>query len=208
MFLPKIYPITNVSLAEISHTKQVKQLVNAGAEFIQIREKNAPSNEFYQSAKEAMKIARDKSVKILINDRVDIAAYVKADGVHLGQDDLPPKSAREILGTNAIIGLSTHSIEQAIEALKQPINYIAIGPIFQTETKKNPDNVVGLEDLKEIRDAIGDFPLVAIGGITIDNFADILDAGADSVALISSLLSPPDRIEKNFESFTSKMPAT
>ncbi len=188
----------------MSHAKQVEKLIRGGAEFIQIREKNAPSNEFYQSAKEAIEIAHRENVKIIINDRVDIAIYVKADGVHLGQDDLPPEKAREILGEKAIIGLSTHSTKQAIKALKLPIDYIAIGPIFQTKTKENPEKEVGLETLREIRKEIGDFPLVAIGGITINNFTKVLDAGADSVALISGLFSTPDSIEKNLENFTAK----
>jgi len=204
MFLPKIYPITDTSLSGISHARQVGKLSEGGAEFIQIREKNASSNEFYESAKEAVEIAREKNVKIIINDRVDIAVYVKADGVHLGQNDLPPENAREILGAKAIIGLSTHTKTQAIEALHLPIDYIAIGPVFATKTKEDPDETVGLKTIRNIRKAIGDFPLVAIGGITIDNFTDVLEAGADSIALISSLLLPPDRIEVNFRNFNNK----
>lgn len=208
MFLPKIYPITNESLAGISHAKQVKQLIKGGAELIQIREKDASSNDFYQAARESIEIARKNGVKLLINDRVDIALFVKADGVHLGQDDLPAKKARDILGERAIIGLSTHSKGQAVEALKLPVDYIAIGPIYRTSTKENPEKVVGLAALAEIRAAIGDFPLVAIGGITNDNFGDVLNAGANSVALISSLLLPPDSIDKNLVNFTKNLSKT
>ena len=121
-----------------------------------------------------MKIARANDVKIIINDRVDIALALKADGVHLGQDDLPPAEARKILGEKAIIGFSTHNFEQALQAVKLPINYLAIGPVFATQTKENPDKTIGLESVEKVREAIGDFPLVAIGGISQENFYEVL----------------------------------
>jgi thiamine-phosphate pyrophosphorylase len=194
MFLPKIYPITDTRLTNFSHAAQVLKLIKGGAVLIQLREKYASPNDFYADAEEAINIARSKNVKIIINDRVDIALALKADGVHLGQDDLPPEQAREILGEKAIIGFSTHTVAQAIEALKLPIDYLAIGPVFQTKTKENPDEIVGIEQLKAARKAIGDFPLAAIGGITFANFLEVLEAGADSVALIGDLLFEPDRI--------------
>ena len=119
---------------------------------------------------------------------------MKADGVHLGQDDLPCEQARRILGERAIIGLSTHTPEQAKTALDLPIDYIAFGPIFPTSTKTGPDEVVGLESLSRIRSLIGDFPLVAIGGITASNFQQVLAAGADSAAIISDLISDAAQI--------------
>ena len=192
--LPKIYPITDVRLTKLSHGEQVKRLIEGSSKFIQLREKYASPQAFYQMAKDAVEIARANDVKIIINDRVDIALAVKADGVHLGQDDLPPDKAREILGEKAIIGFSTHNLDQALEAVKQPVNYIAIGPIFTTRTKENPDETVGLDKLKNVRDSIGDFPLVAIGGINSINYKSVLQAGADSVAIISDLLSVPDKI--------------
>jgi thiamine-phosphate pyrophosphorylase len=192
--LPKIYPITDVRLTKISHAEQVEKLIEGGAKIVQLREKYAAPKDFYESAKKALKIARRQNVKIIINDRVDIALVLKADGVHLGQDDLPPKNAREILGEKAIIGFSTHNIKQAISAVKLPINYLAIGPVFATKTKENPDEIVGIEGVKKVREAVGDFPLVAIGGITLENFQDVLDAGANSVAIISDLLSDAEKI--------------
>jgi thiamine-phosphate pyrophosphorylase len=192
--LPKIYPITDVRLTKLSHAEQVEKLIEGGAEIIQLREKYASSKDFYESAKEALDIARRHNVKIIINDRVDIALVLKADGVHLGQDDLPPKNAREILGEKAIIGFSTHNIKQAISAVKLPINYLAIGPVFATKTKENPDEIVGIEGIEKVCEAVGDFPLVAIGGITLENFQDVLDAGANSVAIISDLLSDAEKI--------------
>jgi thiamine-phosphate pyrophosphorylase len=187
--LPKIYPITNVEISGLSHIEQVEQLIKGGAKLIQIREKKATSRDFFEQAKICVEIAKKSDAKILINDRIDIALAVKADGVHLGQDDLSPIYAREILGESAIIGFSTHSVSQAIEAVKLPIDYVAIGPIYQTTTKENPDEIVGLKGLHEVRKAIEKFPLVAIGGIKSENIREVLQNGADSVALISEILS-------------------
>ena len=203
LILPKIYPITDTRLTRLSHAEQVEKLISGGALIIQLREKYASPKEFYDDAKTAIEIARQTSVKIIINDRVDIALALKADGVHLGQDDLPPAKAREMLGEKAIIGFSTHSIEQAIEAVQLPIDYVAIGPVFLTATKENPDEIVGIEGVRRVRAAIGGFPLVAIGGITARNFREVFEAGADSVAVIKSILSPPDKIVENLQSFQS-----
>jgi thiamine-phosphate pyrophosphorylase len=191
LVLPKIYPITDVSLAGISHAEQVGRLIAGGATFIQLREKHASPRDFFEAAKPAIEIARKNNVMIIINDRVDIARALGADGVHLGQDDLPPNAAREVLGPDAIIGFSTHSVEQAIDAAGLPIDYIAIGPIFETKTKENPDPIVGLDGLAEVKKNIGNIPLVAIGGIDLDNVLDVLAAGADSIALVSAIIGDP-----------------
>ena len=191
LVLPKIYPITDVSLAGISHAEQVGRLIAGGATFIQLREKHASPRDFFEAAKPAIEIARKNNVMIIINDRVDIARALGADGVHLGQDDLPPNAAREVLGPDAIIGFSTHSVEQAIDAAGLPIDYIAIGPIFETKTKENPDPIVGLDGLAEVKKNIGNIPLVAIGGIDLDNVLDVLAAGADSIALVSTIVGDP-----------------
>lgn len=203
-FPPKIYPITDTRVANLSHADEVRRLIEGGAEIIQLREKFSSPKDFYEDAKEALKIARAANVKIIINDRVDIALALKADGVHLGQDDLPPGHARKILGEKAIIGFSTHNVEQAVEALKFPIDYIAIGPVFATRTKENPDKTVGIEGLKKVREAIGDFPLVAIGGITLENFPEVLQAGADSVAVIGDLLKEEKNISEKMRQFFRK----
>ncbi len=199
---PKIYPITDTRLTDLSHAEQVEKLIAGGARFIQLREKRASPKEFYEAAQAAIEIARRHSVKIIINDRVDFALALKADGVHLGQDDLPPDAARKILGEKAIIGFSTHSVRQAIEAVRFPVDYIAVGPVFATETKENPDEIVGVEGVREVRAAIGDFPLVAIGGITSKNFQAVLEAGADSLAIIKSVLFPPETIAENLQAFS------
>lgn len=201
--LPKIYPITDALLSKISHVEQVEKLIKGGASFIQLREKYASPQEFYKSAESVLKLARKHDVKIIINDRVDIALALKADGVHLGQDDLPPAEARKILGGKAIIGFSTHNIEQAIAAVRFPIDYLAIGPIFNTKTKENSAAVVGLEGLRKMREATGNFPLVAIGGINSENLREVYKVGANSVAIIRSLISDAGKISENYELFSS-----
>ena len=143
--LPKIYPITDTRLSNLSHTDQVERLIRGGAKFIQLREKYNSPQHFYKQAESILTIARGNNVKIIINDRVDIALALKADGVHLGQDDLSPEYARKILGEKAIIGFSTHTLKQAVEAVKFPIDYVAIGPVFATKTKENPDKIIGTE---------------------------------------------------------------
>lgn len=192
--LPTIYPLTDTDLSQLSHPEQTKRLIAGGATFIQLREKTAAPDVFFAAAKETIAIARPAGAKIIINDRVDIALAVKADGVHLGQDDLPPAEARKLLGNNAIIGISTHNIEQVNEALRQPVDYIAFGPIFPTATKIDSDPVVGLNKLTEIKRLTGGIQLVAIGGINADNYRDVLTAGADSVAMIGAIVSRPDLI--------------
>lgn len=199
--IPKIYPITDTRIANLSHAAQVERLIEGGATFIQLREKYASPKNFYEQAEEALKIARKHDVKIVINDRVDVALALGADGVHLGQDDLPPEFARKILGEKAIIGFSTHNLKQAAAAVKLPIDYLAIGPVFATRTKDNPDKVIGIEGVKRVREIIKDFPLIAIGGITAENFQEVLSAGADSAAVISGVLSMPDKIAENMNKF-------
>jgi len=178
--------------------------IEGGATIIQLRDKHAAPKEFYVAAEEALIIARKQNVKIIINDRVDVALALKADGVHLGQDDLPPEHARKILGDAAIIGFSTHNLEQAAAAANLPINYLAIGPVFTTRTKENPEKTVGLETVKRVREMIGDFPLVAIGGISSENFREVLVAGADSLAVIGDLISDPNEICRKMKTFLGK----
>ena len=202
MNLPKLYPITDARLTGLSHAEQVERLRDGGARFIQLREKHLSPREFYDAADEAITVARERGVRLIVNDRADIALAIGADGVHLGQDDLDPAAARRLLGDRFIIGYSTHTVAQAIEAARLPIDYIALGPIFPTRTKENPDPVVGLEALRRVRDAIDpSVALVAIGGITRDTAPAALAAGADSVALISALLAAPDKIASRTKEF-------
>lgn len=193
--LPKLYPITDARLSGLTHAEQIRRLGAGGATFIQLREKQASPREFYREAEEALRVARTLGVRLIINDRADIALALRADGVHLGQDDLPPAAARELLGERAVIGFSTHNVEQAVAAARLPVDYIAIGPVFETSSKENPDPVVGLDGLRRVRQAIGQTPLVAIGGIKRENIPEVFAAGADSVAVISQLLSDSTQIE-------------
>jgi len=196
MNIPKLYPITDRRLSGLSHAEQEACLIEGGATFIQLREKHLSPREFYAEAVEALKVARARGAKLIINDRTDIALALGADGVHLGQDDMPPETARTLFGRRAVIGFSTHSVEQAIAAARMPVDYIAVGPIFATKSKENPDPQVGLEGLRRVRKAVGaSFKLVAIGGITRENARSVLDAGADSLAVISALLTPENPSE-------------
>ena len=200
MQLPRVYPITDTQISGLSHADQVRLLADGGATFAQLRETNLPALNFYREAQVAAEIS---GVRIIINDRADVALAVKAAGVHLGQDDLPPEAARTLLGDEAIIGYSTHNIAQAQAAASLPVDYIAIGPIFRTATKANPDPEVGLDGLRAVRNAIGDISLVAIGGITPENAPAVIEAGADSVAVISGLLSgDPATISARFRALT------
>ena len=193
--LPRIYPITDTHISGLTHAEQVERLIAGGARLIQLRDKTATPREFFADADRALEIARRHDVKIIINDRADIALALRADGVHLGQEDLPPAEARRMLGVGAIIGYSTHSIEQVREAVSLPIDYLAIGPIFPTSSKLRADPVIGLDSLREIRLIIGDLPLVAIGGVNRATLESVFDAGADSVAIIGDILSAPTEIE-------------
>lgn len=204
--LPRVYALTDVQLSGLSHAQQIELLNLGGASFVQLREKQMAALEFYEEAKAAVAVAERSGVQLIINDRVDVAIAVGAHGVHLGQDDLPPVAARRLLGDRAIVGYSTHDVEQALEAITLPIDYLAIGPIFQTTTKTDTSPVLGLEGLRAVRTAIGKFPLVAIGGITHANARDAIEGGADSVAVISALLSDANRITDMTRTFIQALP--
>ena len=207
--LPKVYPITDTQLSGLSHAEQVARLIEGGASLIQLRDKHAAPREFYREAAAALQVARDHNARLIINDRVDIALALKADGVHLGQTDIPAEAARRLLGTEAIIGFSTHNIAQAKLATALPVDYLAFGPIFQTSTKENHDPVAGLVALQEVATIKGPLPLVAIGGITLANALEVLKGGADALALISELVADPIKIAENMSkmlALTSTLP--
>jgi thiamine-phosphate pyrophosphorylase len=194
--LPKVYPITDTRLSGLSHAEQVERLIEGGATFIQLRDKTAAPRHFYDQAQAALVVARKHQVRLIINDRVDVALAIAADGVHLGQTDLPATAARRLLGSGAIIGLSSHNLAQAKMAVKQPIDYLAFGPIFATQTKTAANPTVGLDELRRVRDLVR-LPLVAIGGITAANAPGVLAAGADAVATISEVVAAQPLIAEN-----------
>src|ERR1041384_649410 len=195
--LPEIHPITDTTISGLSHPDQVKQLIEGGATLIQLREKRMSPREFFQDARDSLSIAHSAGSKLIINDRVDIALAIGADGVHLGQTDMPVEAARRLLGEHAIVGFSTHNLNQVEEAVSLPIDYLAFGPIFPTATKENPDPIVGLTELAQIKNLVGSLPLVAIGGISAETIREVLISGADSVAIISAVLNGHNPIAEN-----------
>jgi thiamine-phosphate pyrophosphorylase len=195
--LPTVYPITDTSVAGLSHTEQVKRLLEGGATIIQLREKQTGARSFFEDSVAALHLTRAAGAKLIINDRVDIALAAQADGVHLGQTDMPVEAARRLLGANSIIGFSTHTLEQARMALNLAIDYLAFGPVYPTATKQNPDAVTGLSELVRVKSLAGKLLVVAIGGINFENVREVMAAGADSVALISAVLSNPPKIAQN-----------
>ena len=199
--LPRVYPLTDVQLSGLSHAEQVRLLSLGGATLVQLREKQMAGLQFYEQARAAVAAG----VPLIINDRVDIALAVGAHGVHLGQDDMPPEAARRLLGDKAVIGYSTHNVEQAKKALTLPIDYIAIGPIFTTSSKTNPSPTLGLEGLRAVREAVGNAQLVAIGGISHSTAHAVIEAGADSVAVISALLTDPAQISHATQSLITSL---
>ncbi len=201
--LPKLYAITDRRLSGISHPEQVAALCAGGVRLIQLREKDLSSLEFYAQARSAMETARRYGARIIINDRIDIAHAIHADGVHLGQEDLPVEAARALLGEGAIIGMSTHSAEQAVAATFLPLSYIALGPVFPTVTKDKADPVVGIRALEQVRNHLNVLPLVGIGGITMENAAEVLAAGADIVAVAGGLVGVRGIIESRTKAFLS-----
>ncbi len=185
----RVYPLTDRHISGLSHAEQVIELSESGARVIQLREKELSGREFFREATAAVAVARERGVQIIINDRVDIALALEADGVHLGQDDLPVEAARRILGSKAIIGFSTHNLEQAELAAEMPLDYIALGPIFPTRTKNSGNPTLGASKVREVN-AFLNVPLVAIGGITEANSRQLLDSGAHALAVVGDLWKP------------------
>ncbi|HYR44543.1 MAG TPA: thiamine phosphate synthase [Terriglobia bacterium] len=186
--LPRLYAIADASFGDPVQLTQ--SLILGGARLIQLRNKQAGAREFLDQVERVLALA-PPDVRIIVNDRVDVARIAGARGVHLGQTDVPPAEARKILGFDCIIGFSTHSLSQALEADRFPVDYIAVGPVFPTSTKQNPDPVVGLHGLAAIAKAVPK-PIVAVGGIRLENAEEVLQAGADSIAVIRDLLDCAD----------------
>jgi thiamine-phosphate pyrophosphorylase len=188
MQLPRFYPILDVATVTGRGWDVVEvadQILGAGAEILQFRHKGHFSRRVFEDLHRVAELCRAAKAVFVVNDRVDIARVVGA-WVHLGQEDLLPSEARAIAGANAVIGYSTHNESQLRAAIGEPADYLALGPIFGTASKENPDPVVGVEELRRLR-AISDRPVVAIGGITRSNARRAIEAGADSVAVIGDL---------------------
>lgn len=196
VIIPIIYPIIDSSLVTPDNIeKTAEAIIDGGAKILQLRAKSLSSREFLETARIIRKITKDKGTVFIVNDRVDIALLADADGVHLGQNDLPVKEARRLLGNNKIIGYSTHNLREALEAVRLPVDYISFGPIFPTKTKEDAQMPKGLKGLSEVRKAV-EIPIVAIGGITETNMAHVLKEGVESVAMISEILTSLDISKK------------
>jgi thiamine-phosphate pyrophosphorylase len=189
-----------VDRPDASHVEQVRRLAAGGAQLVQIRAKLAEGRALYDMVVAALAALRGTKTRLVVNDRVDVACAAGADGAHVGQDDLPACAARELLGPNRLLGISTHTLEQARIASALPVDYVAYGPIFATRTKANPDPIVGLDGLSRVR-AIVSTPLVAIGGITLERVPDVIAAGADSVAVIGDLWPDEGTVEARVARF-------
>jgi len=177
--------------AIVASLQQGEALLRAGVKLLQYRHKGAFDRARFHECAKLAELARQAGALFIVNDRADVAVMCGADGVHVGQDDLPPADVRRIIGAGKIVGYSTHNEAQARAADATPVDYVAIGPVFATSTKENPDPVVGLEGVTAARRATGK-PLVAIGGITRQNASSVLAAGADSVAVVRDLVAAPD----------------
>ncbi|PTL35444.1 thiamine phosphate synthase [Candidatus Methylomirabilis limnetica] len=175
----------------LSHVDIAAQAVEGGASMIQLRDKTAGPRQLLQEARQIAKLCRERRVCFIVNDRLDLALAVDADGVHLGQDDLPPGNARALLGASKIMGVSTHSLEQALRAAEQGADYLGIGPIFATATKATGYEPVGCDTIRQLRARI-DIPIVAIGGIRLSNVGEVIQSGAAGVAVISEIVGVDD----------------
>ena len=187
LVLPRLYVILDAALITSSERDCALSLAEAGVRLIQYRNKSASSRQYLDSSRELAEALRPRGVTFIVNDRPDVALLAGASGVHVGQDDLEVEQARLVAGSVKLVGVSTHNLEQFNKAAASSADYIAIGPLFSTTSKANPDAVVGLAFLRSVR-GLTDKPIVGIGGISLDRAKSVIEAGADSVAVISGVL--------------------
>ena len=196
--VPRLYPIVDATLFQSTEDLVIfaEELVAGGCALLQYRNKSGNAREMLEQAR-ALKRSVGGMVKLIMNDRADLCLVAEFAGVHVGQDDLSPESVRRIIGSDRWLGVSTHNPEQMREADQTSADYLAIGPVFSTSSKDKPDPVVGLEGVRRARQLTRK-PLVAIGGITRGNAASVIEAGADSAAVISDLLRAPRKSAEEF----------
>ena len=196
--LPRLYAIADAQVLAargVALDGFARGLRAARVTLVQYRDKTGSPQDILRCAATLREAFEGAGATLVMNDRADFAVLAEFDGVHVGQDDLSPADARAVVGLNRIVGVSTHSDEQVRTADARCADYIAIGPVFATGTKENPSPVVGLEGIRRAR-ALTKKPLVAIGGITRENARSVIDAGADSIAIISGLIAPDESIEQ------------
>jgi thiamine-phosphate pyrophosphorylase len=188
-----LYPIVDtLGDLKLSHVALARAMLDAGVRFLQLRVKDQPTGRFVEIARAVKAVTDGYHARLIINDRADVAKLIDAAGVHLGQDDLPARAAREILGPNKLIGFSTHNVAQAEAAAREGIaDYIGFGPIYPTTSKERADPVQGLKGLRSVRSRVK-LPIVAIGGITTGTMLDVLATGADAVAMIGEIVRAED----------------
>ena len=191
LVMPRLYVILDAGLIQGPAQEIARQLMKVGVRLLQYRAKSVPARQMLETAAGIAGIARKAGANFFVNDRPDLAYLSGAAGVHVGQDDLGVEQARAIVGSDRWVGVSTHNREQFEQAAASSADYVAIGPIFATTSKANPDPVVGTELLRQLR-PLTKKPIVAIGGIRLECAAEVIEAGADSVAVISDILAAPD----------------
>jgi len=179
--------------ARDQYVQKLRRALSAGVTVLQLREKSLPSRRLYELARELKALAAEFGVPFIVNDRLDIALAVDADGLHVGQDDLPTSVARRLLGPDKILGVSAATISEAADAVRDGADYLGVGSVFPTRSKGDAE-VIGLDRLTEIKSAVP-VPVVAIGGITQENAGSVLERGADGLAVISAVLSASDPAE-------------
>ncbi|MDO8446616.1 MAG: thiamine phosphate synthase [Deltaproteobacteria bacterium] len=200
--------IDNSILPSFSNAEIAKKVLTGGAQILQLRGKGLSSKELLEQAREIRELTRTAGAILIVNDRADIALLSDADGVHLGQDDLPISEARKILGKEKMIGISTHSLEQAVKAEQEGADYIGFGPVFGTKTKADAEGAKGLRALLEVKQRVS-IPVVAIGGINLENMGEVIDAGPDGAAVISAIIKAEnieDATRKFVEAFSKSRP--
>jgi len=195
LVLPQLYVILDAALLTTPQRECARQLVEAGVRLLQYRNKGASGRHLLENAKQLAAELIPRGVTFIVNDRSDVAALAGASGVHVGQEDLSVEEARSVVGRDRLVGVSTHNRAQFEQAAATSADYIAVGPVFSTSTKANADPVVGTELIREVR-PLTDKPLVAIGGITLERAADLVRAGAQSVAVTSDILRAPDPADR------------
>ncbi len=191
LVLPRLYVILDATLLTVPESECVQKLAAAGVRLLQHRNKTASSRELFESSSRLSALLIPQGVTFFVNDRADVASLAGASGVHVGQEDLGVEQARSMVGPEKWVGVSTHNLEQFQVAAATSADYIAVGPVFSTSTKANPDPVVGTDFIRKVR-ALTDKPIVAIGGITLERAAEVIQAGANSIAVISDILLAPD----------------
>jgi thiamine-phosphate pyrophosphorylase len=195
LVLPRLYVILDAALITSPEKDCAASLAEAGVRLLQHRNKSAAAGRYLEASRELAETLVPRGVSVFVNDRPDVAFLAGASGVHVGQDDLDVEQARRVVGRDKLVGVSTHNLEQFERAAASSADYIAVGPIFGTSSKANADPVIGLDFLRRVR-GLTEKPIVAIGGITLERAAAAIAAGADSVAVISGILSAADPAQR------------